>query len=139
MSAPFRITRRSLINVSRGTEDDLKDYLGRLTKLIPTEVISLYLVGRSITEDDKNLLIFWTIFCLLGVILVRSYGTADPKRNLPPQLTTVLIACISFTIWIYSMGDIFSVFNIYYPRLGSLLVLSWTFVVPFIYKGEREI
>jgi hypothetical protein len=136
MSAPFRITRKTIRSVAREPTTDFKDYLGRLTKLIPAEVISLYLVGKGIIQADRNLLLFWTLFCFVGVILVRLYGTADPQKNLPPQLSAVFIACISYLIWIYSMGDVFVTLGVHFPSLSSLLVLSWTFVVPYIYKGD---
>jgi hypothetical protein len=101
MAAPFRITRKALRPVAREPGTNFKDYLGRLTKLIPSEIISLYLVGKGIIEENRNLLLFWTVFCLFGVILIRLYGTADPQKNLPPQLIAVFIACISYLVWIY--------------------------------------
>jgi hypothetical protein len=138
MTAPFRITRKALRPVARESGTNFKDYLGRLTKLIPAEIISLYLVGKGMIEEDKDLLLFWTVFCLAGVIMVRLYGTADPQKNMPPQLTAVFIACVSYLVWIYSMGDIFSFFGIHVPKLGSLIVLGWTFIVPYVYKGDLE-
>jgi hypothetical protein len=53
MSAPFRITRKTLRVVAREPGADVKEYLERLIKLIPAEVISLYLVGKGIIETDR--------------------------------------------------------------------------------------
>jgi hypothetical protein len=137
MSAPFRITYQSLKKVANEPEAGLQDYLGRLIKLIPAEVISLYLVGKGIIEKDQNWLLGWTIFCLLAVLVVRLYGTAEPKENKPPQLLAVAIACVSYMVWVYSMGDIFAMLNFHNPKAGSLMVLGWSFVVPYFYKGDR--
>jgi hypothetical protein len=137
MSAPFRITYQSLKKVANEPQAELKDYLGRMIKLIPTEVISLYLVGKGIIEKEQNWLLGWTIFCFLAVLVVRLYGTAEPKENKPPQLMAVTIACVSYLVWVYSMGDIFSLLKIHSPKAGSLMVLGWSFIVPYFYKGDR--
>ncbi|PSB26739.1 hypothetical protein [Stenomitos frigidus] len=143
MSAPFRITRPSIKRVAADKADGLKDYLGRLIKLIPAEVISLYLVGKGViatgqaSETPLSYWIVWTVFCLVAVLVVRIFGTADPKENQPPQILAVLIACVSYLVWIYSMGDVFALLNLYEPKLGSLMVLGWSFVVPYFYKGDR--
>lgn len=139
MSAPFRITQKSVRGVAKRPGGEFKDYLERLVKLIPSEVISLYLVGKGIIEGEGGLLLIWTVFCLIGVMLIRVYGTADPEKNLKPQLSAVFVSCVSYLIWVYSMGDIFAIYRIYLPKLGSLLVLGWTFVIPYIYKGDPEV
>lgn len=138
MSAPFRITKKTVRQVDRGSGVDVKDYLERLVKLIPAEVIGLYLVGKGIIESERYPLLGWTIFCLVAVGLVRLYGTADPTANKPPQLPAVLIACISYLVWVYSMGDVFAAFGMHFSKIGSLLVLGWTFAVPYVYQGDPE-
>jgi hypothetical protein len=137
MSAPFRITYQSLKKVADEPQAGFQDYLGRLIKLIPAEVISLYLVGKGIIEKDQSWLLGWTIFCFLAVLVVRLYGTAEPKENKPPQLLAVAIACVSYLVWVYSMGDVFTLLNLHSPKAGSLMVLGWSFVVPYFYKGDR--
>ena len=139
MSAPFRISRKALRPVAAGRPTyELDEYLSRLIKLIPTEVISLYIVGKGIIENEQILLLLWTIACLFFVVLIRFYGTADIQKNLPPQLKAILISTISYVVWIYSMGDIFALLGVYSSKLGSLLVLLWTAIVPYVYKGDLE-
>jgi len=143
MSAPFRITHSSVKRVAVAQSEEFKDYLGRLIKLIPAEVISLYLVGkgvistRDVAETPLIYWILWTGFCLVTVFIVRVFGTADRKEGQLAQIPAVLIACISYLVWIYSMGDVFNLLKIYEPKLASLMVLGWSFVVPYFYKGDR--
>lgn len=143
MAAPLRITRPSIKRVAADKSEDFKDYLGRLIKLIPAEVLSLYLVGKGVIASGEsaqaplNYWIGWTVFCLLAVLAVRLFGTSDPKTNQPPQIPAVLIACVSYLIWVYSMGDVFALLKVYEPKLGSLMVLGWSFVVPYFYNGDR--
>lgn len=146
MSAPFRITRPATKPTADKAAEGLKDYLGRLMKLIPAEVISLYLVGKGViasgqaSETPLIYWIAWTVFCLIAVFIVRLFGTADPKadnlKDQQPQIPAVLIACVSYGVWVYSMGDMFELLNWYEPKLGSLMVLGWSFVVPYFYKGD---
>jgi len=112
-------------------------YFSRLLKLIPSEVIALYLVGRGvIPEAERSPLAAWAAICLLGVIAVRAVGTRGGTNRLPVQWAAVAIAAGSFVVWVYSMGDAFKAYGLYEPYLGSLLVLSWTFFVPILYHGE---
>ena len=86
MSAPFRITRPGTSLVSSPadkTAEDVKGYADRLVKLIPVEVISLYLVGKGVIGSDQaaqtplGYWIGWTAFCFVAVIIARVLGTTD--------------------------------------------------------------
>ena len=141
MSAPFRIKRpdTGVKAVALGREDELKSYLERLLKMIPGEVISLYMVGSGLVPGDQPIaLAVWAVVCLVGVVAVRAYGTADSQNNKPTDWTHVAISSVAFVVWAYSMGGPFAAFNLYVPYIGSLLVLAWTFFVPIFYKGPQD-
>ena len=76
--------------------------------------------------------------CLIGVIVVRTYGTTDPENNKPPDWVHVTISCVAFVIWVYPLGGPFAEFGLHIPYIGSLLVLAWTFFVPIFYKGPAD-
>jgi hypothetical protein len=136
MSAPFRIENRPVL---RGdTDEAFRQYLQRLLKMIPGEVVGLYLVGNGFIPDSRPIYsALWAVFCLLMVFVVRIYGTRDPERKKPSQPIPVGIAAIAFVIWVYSLGGPFAKYNIYSSALGSLLVLVWSFLIPILYKGEE--
>src|SRR5687768_3968201 len=80
MSAPFRIVRGV-----RADEDSFKDYLERLMKMIPAEVVGLYLIGNGFIPADQLMgSLVWVVICLILIIIVRLYGTADGPDK-PPQ------------------------------------------------------
>jgi hypothetical protein len=130
-------------------EDPIKGYLERLVKMIPSEVVGLYLAGRGAiqgaypttsppTTAEAPYWIAWTIFCLGAVIAVRAWATRIPGK--PPQWPAVVISTVSFGIWVYSMGDVFvrtDLNSIWNALAGTLVVLAWTFVVPLVYKGDQ--
>jgi hypothetical protein len=141
MSAPFRIRRpdTGAKAVALSPQEDFNFYLERLLKMIPAEVVSLYLVGSGVIPTDQHIaLVIWAIVGLVGVILIRAYGTADPEHDKPTDWVHVAISSVGFAIWVYSLGGPFAAFNLHIPYVGSLLVLAWTFFVPIFYKGPPD-
>jgi hypothetical protein len=133
MSALYRISRTD------GKPDSFKNYLSRLMKMIPSEVVGFYLVGSGIIPDNQHVgLLIFSIICLFGVIAIRRWGTADPENNLAPQWSAVAISTIAFVIWIYSLGGVFKFYGLHVPWIGSLLVMVWTFFIPIFYKGSKD-
>jgi hypothetical protein len=137
MSAPLRI-RREPIPIGVGHQrEELKGYVDRLLKMIPGEGVGAYVVGSGLIPTGQRLvLVIWTVFCLIGVILIKAFGTADERNNLPPDWVHVSISAIAFVIWVYTLGGPFSLFNLYEPFIGSLLVIGWTYFLPIFYRGQ---
>ncbi len=116
---------------------DFQGYLDRLVKLIPTEVVGLYLVGVGAIPSDQSIgLAVWAGICFLGVIFVRALATRDPGRNLGPQWVAVMVSAVAFAIWSYTMGGPFLAYHLYVGWIGALAVLLWTFGVPYFYTGD---
>jgi hypothetical protein len=136
MTAIYRISRfdTGVQPVSRRKKNDFRFYLDRLMKLIPGEVVGLYLTGTGIIPKDRLPVSFiWALVCLVAVILVKAYGTADVSRNIKPDWVHVSISVVSYLIWIYTIGGPFQEYTT--PWIGSIMVITWTFFIPFIYKG----
>lgn len=143
MAAALRVRHRP----APQTTELAKDYLDRLIRLIPAEVVGLYLAGRAAIEaaypqadaaDGEGWIwLTWTLFCFAGVLLVRAWATSDRSTGVGPQWGAVLIAATSFLVWVYSLGDGFSRWGLWSPLLASLMLLAWSFIVPFLYKGDE--
>ncbi|MEA3194859.1 MAG: hypothetical protein QOD26_3192 [Betaproteobacteria bacterium] len=115
----------------------LQSYMDRLIKLIPAEIVSLYLVGIGIIpKEEGTSLIVWGLVCLVLVVIVRAYATSDSAAQLKPQWGAIAVSSVSFVIWIYNMPGPFQVLGWAVPYIGALLVLVWTFIIPFFYKGS---
>ncbi len=146
MPASYRIKRRSVGVMAeaagappREPGADFQGYLDRLMKMIPGEVIGLYLVGSGFIPANQPLVLtIWSIVCLGGVIAVKAYGTADRANQKPPDWVHVAISSVAFVIWVYSIGGPFATYGVNVPYIGSLLVLAWTFFVPIFYKGPAD-
>jgi hypothetical protein len=147
MPAPFRIySRRSgRYAVSVATEEQvpqIDDYRGRLMKLIPGEVIVVYLAGYAwLAPGDFGLHLLWCIICLVGLGVYRVRGTSDQRHHKPPQFFVVLVSAIAFVIWAYASGGPFRAWDLAHPdamklhdpKIAALLTIGYTFLVaPFL-------
>jgi hypothetical protein len=142
MSAPYRIVSETARRRDgpKGAQpgEAFNSYLERLMKMIPAEVIALYLVGAGMIPVGQSVaLLVWATICLIGVIVLRAYGTADAANKLPPDWIHTLICALAFILWVYTIGGPFAAFNLYVPWIGSLAVLVYTFFVPLIYRGPK--
>ena len=109
------------------------EYLKRLVLLIPSEVLALYLTFK---EAAASWLGVWSLICLLLVLLVRTVGTKQQGK--PVQAMAVVVACVSFVLWIYATGGQLLGFALpaSAPGAVSVAIGVWTFVVPYFYKGD---
>ncbi len=146
MAGPFRI-RYVVVQHPRPMESHsaaltlavppFESYLDRLMRMIPGEVVALYLVGSGLIPPTGRIaLTVWSFVCLAGVIVIRAIGSRDSAAGKGPQWSSVAISAIAFVIWLYSLGGPFAAFGIYVPYIGSLLILAWTFFIPLFFKGE---
>ena len=111
-------------------------YLEKLLKLIPAEIVALYLTGiglvpQDLPENQKILLPIWVAFCFILVIVVRYKATSD--QTTPANWKLIAISSVAFIIWSYSLGGAYEAYNLYFPYLGSLAVLGWTAAAPILY------
>jgi hypothetical protein len=137
MAAPFKVYKKEIepLGPKRTTSqvqgEKFKNWMERLVKLIPAEVLSLYLAGKGIAESWLG---YWAAVCLVIVFVFRAWGTKEEGKKV--QWAAVIIATVSFVIWIYAIGDYFISFTLPDARIPSLIVLVWTFMVSAFYKGD---
>lgn len=108
-------------------------YIARLVKLVPSEVVALYLAFKEVAAGFLGI---WAAICLVLVLFVRTVGVHQSGK--PIQFTAVIIAAISFILWVYAIGGYFFSLQIPpdSPGIVSVSVGVWTFIVPFLYRGD---
>ncbi|GAA3972387.1 hypothetical protein [Mucilaginibacter dorajii] len=112
-------------------------YYERLVKLIPGEIISIYVTGQGIIPKGNNTALWvWSAVCLVLLVVLRAFGTRSDTSVSTAQWPAVLISAVSFIIWLYTLGGVFATLSFYQSYIGSLLVITWTFIIPFVYKGD---
>lgn len=148
LATALRIKERRTGAKSKTAQDPAKAYLERLIKLVPAEVVALYLAGTAaikatfphpenppvFTLEEQYFWLGWTAFCLVAVVVVRAWATSSKPDGIAPEWRAVTIAAVSFVIWVYSLGDVFVPIGWWKPLLATLAVLGWTFAVPLFYR-----
>ena len=125
-------------------------YLDRLVKLVPAESIAAYPVLAALADDVgfwAQVLVSWVL--LLVAAVLRWQVTREPDKD--PQYAAIMIACVSFVIWVSMMGGHFggiwllnvlgleslaSTFGNAKQFLTMTAMVVWTILVPVFYKGD---
>lgn len=129
MNAPLRLLAadRSAVGKPAGPIDP---WLTRLVKLVPAEIVAVYLAGRPLAQEHYAGL--WPVACLVLTIVVRAFGTSDRRG---PQWLSVAVSAVSFVLWVYATGGHFLGYEVD-VNLAALVVLVWTTLVPVLWRGE---
>ena len=130
MSGPLRIFPASKDrSVAEGAPAG-DPWVARLVKLVPSEIVAVYLAGRGHAGSMASL---WPIVCLALLVIVRAWGTRGPRRK--PQWPAVAISGASFMLWVLAMDGQFLGVKLA-ADVASLAVLVWTTLVPALYRGD---
>jgi hypothetical protein len=126
-----KTSRQKLNPPAKSTTCD--DYYSRLVKLIPSEIIALYLAldGIASVMKQKEILL-WVVF---GIAIIGAWFYLARLANVS-QLTQRVLILIAFAIWVYVFGGPFALLPWYAPEYGKLLLVVYTFFVPLFFKGE---
>jgi hypothetical protein len=159
MAYPFRIEKRSLITTQAlgdqpsASAQDFADYMERLIKLIPAEILSVYLtvrgfwnptdVGANIPNLDRSappdggFLGWWPLMCIVLLWISRAWGTRANSDWRTLQIIPIFVATISFVVWVLAMGHQVLGWHCD-PRLASTAVVVWVFLLPVLYNGSNN-
>jgi len=112
------------------------DYAGRLLKLIPVEVIALYMTLVTIAEQDEDIsdVVLWVLL-LLGMGATYLYSRVRLRINDNRQLAVTVGA---FFVWAMMMGGPFETDSAtwYKDTYGAMILPIYTFLVPFIMRPK---
>ena len=147
MSGPFRIEQNDRILPRADSKaEPVSSYVDKVIKLIPSEVLVAYIAVKGLfpnTADplsfDSRFLPIWTLIGFGLVIISRIFGTRENTGSgsvKTVQWGVVAISSISFLIWAYAMGDTVLGFTLPDPRIVSVVVVVWTFLVPQLFKSN---
>jgi hypothetical protein len=130
MNAPLRLYAADRSAVVGQPAGPIDPWLTRVVKLVPAEIVAVYLAGRPLAQERYAGL--WPVACLVLTILVRAFGTSDRRG---PQWLTVVVSAVSFVLWVYATGGRFLTYDVD-VNLAALAVLFWTTLVPVFWRGQ---
>jgi hypothetical protein len=110
-----------------------QEYLGRLLKLIPSEIIAAYVAIQGFIPEDNAK---WglSIVSLVLLIITPFYLRTVQKVGKKSQ---IFVSTLSLVVWVYSMGGPFVHWNIHQPWISSAVLLLWTTFIPQFFKTKE--
>jgi hypothetical protein len=110
-------------------------YYSRLVKLIPSEIIALYLALDGIASAMKQKeILLWIVF---GISIIGAWFYLGRMANVTHVIQR-LLTLFAFAIWVYVFGGPFALLPWYDPGYGKLILVVYTFFVPMMFKGEES-
>ena len=119
--------------------NDSQPYQDKLVKLIPTEIVGAYMVlagmlgfnptaATSVPTDRLYIILIQVVFFVLVVLTPLYLWRVSKVTNIIQLIVTTL----SFVVWVYTLGGPFAVWKIFYPIVGSVLLILWSLITPLV-------
>jgi hypothetical protein len=104
----------------------IDDFLGRLVKYIPAEIVGLYVAALGLAKDYQQITFFG---CLILTPVFLWFATRDPAKG--PLWLQVLLGTVAFPVWAIAIpsGPYSSLFP---SQITSLLLLFVTVIFGLI-------
>ncbi|MFN0216194.1 MAG: hypothetical protein ACKVT2_18195, partial [Saprospiraceae bacterium] len=120
-------------------------YSDKLVKFIPTEIVGAYLMlagflgfgpgavptGPGAGEDDILIIVVFSVLLLL----VPAYMWVVSSVR---HIIQIVIATISFAVWVYSLGGPFEVWGLSDPKVAAVILVLWTLIPPLFVRANPQ-
>ena len=111
-------------------------YLDRLLKYIPAEIVALYVfvlgIMQKLAGTGEAKVIQWIVFVVF-CIFTWIYLCRILKVSKIQQL---IISVVAFIIWVFALGGPFALYNWYNPVYGQILLPIFTFGIA-LWEAEK--
>jgi hypothetical protein len=125
-----------------GGQPEGDNYLARVAKYIPGEIVATYLSLIGFMEnvdhtDEAKLPTLWVMF-IVCLILTPVYFWKMTEKG-QPKLRHIVVSSLAFLVWAYALGGVFESLGWHKPWLGSVILALYTLIaglVPPPTEGE---
>jgi hypothetical protein len=80
------------------------DFLGRLVKYIPAELVGLYVAARGVIPKTAEASVFWTVATLTWLFVPIYFWFVTSRDGKRPLKMQILLATLAFPIWVFAIG-----------------------------------
>lgn len=119
------------------------DYLSRVLKHIPSEIVMAYISIEGVLRSSYNpnvwaerqilLKLLWIVTIVLTILTpLWLWRVMRVKRG-----TQLFISMLSIPIWLFALGGPFALLDWYEPAFGAVVLPLYTLVVPIISRSAR--
>ena len=119
------------------------DYMSRLLKYIPSEIVMAYISIEGVLLTcynpnlwaDRQMLVklLWIISAILTVLTPLWLWRVMRVRN----RSQLFISTISVPVWLFALGGPFALLDWYRPALGAISLPLYTLILPIISRSAR--
>jgi hypothetical protein len=86
-----------------------EDFLGRLLKYIPAEIVGLYLAARGVVPtksgaDDDATTVLWIIAAACWLLVPIYMWVATTRNGQKPLLVQIALATVAFPVWVFAIA-----------------------------------
>ena len=118
------------------------DYLSRVLKYIPSEIVMAYIAIEGVLRTSYNP----AVWAERQMLLKLSLGVAATLTIITPfwlyrvmrvrRGTQILISTLSVPVWLFAMGGPFVLLDWYEPAFGAIVLPLYTLIVPIISRSR---
>jgi hypothetical protein len=109
------------------------DYVTRVVKYIPAEVVAVYIAIDGILRTATLPASFWwAVFSALLLLTALYTWRSTQMKELPPAYLQIAVSTASFAVWVFALGGPFYSLSWYNPAYGSVLIMLFTLVPPLV-------
>src|SRR2546430_1233952 len=80
------------------------DFLGRLVKYIPAELVGLYVAARGVIPKTAEPSVYWAVAGVTWLFVPVYFWFVTTRNKQKPLKTQILLATIAFPIWVFAIG-----------------------------------
>lgn len=112
------------------------DYLGRVAKYIPAEIVGLYLATSGAVplgaDGHERCSALWTVFAINFALVPFYFLFATTRNRKPPLWPQIILASLAFPVWVFAIGGPFRCLGWYQGWIASIVLAFVTVVFGFI-------
>ena len=126
----FDFGRRSFKLKRADSSPEVKSYLEKIAKLIPSEVIAGYITLIGLLVAVKNLelrVVFYAIAFVLCLVLTPIYLNyqSDPGK---PKKIHLCVSMVAFVVWAYATSGLQVTPQLYDPAIASFTLVAFSLI-----------
>jgi len=119
------------------------DYLSRVLKHIPSEIVMAYVAIEGVLRTSYNpnvwaqrqtlSTLLWIVTAVLTVLTPFYLWRVMRVRG----GTQLFISTLSVPVWLFALGGPFALLDWYEPAFGAIVLPLYTLVVPILSRSAR--
>jgi hypothetical protein len=112
------------------------DYLGRLSKYVPAEIVGLYLATVGMVPLGPNgslrCAATWVVFALNALLVPLYFWFVTTRDHAKPLIPQIVLASIAFPVWVFAIGGPFKCFRWYESWIAAITLAFTTVGMGFV-------